>query len=212
MRKLLLGAALLLPFLSHAQMPANSVAIGPGESGYYLLVDSRLKTYPARLKVYQNLLVAKDGQGKTSKWKPEQVYYVRAGAQRYVPAQGFTIKVGLGTQEVERPVFVELLDSGRVALMRYRYPTGNGGVWTAYLLQRASDENATAIPYNQLTGGGKKFREALGPYVAQRPDLQQLLTAGNISIDNFAAFVRALNSGQPFAGPLVKASAASSED
>ena len=85
--------------------------------------------------------------------------------------------------------------------MRYNYSVGAPGMdsqLTAYLLQESSQDVAVTIPVSVYTGKGKRFRDALAPYVANRTDLLQLLDDGLIGIDELPKFIHALNSGQPF--------------
>ncbi|MBT2557185.1 hypothetical protein J7E24_05270 [Hymenobacter sp. ISL-91] len=209
MRIFLLASILLISGLiteARAQIDDNTVVIGPGDLGYYILTDNRIKQYPARLKVFASQLVAKDERGEVSKWKPEEVYYVRTAKQRFIALQDFSIKNTFGYLEIKRPVFVQLLDSGTFCLMRY-----DGGYIPTLLLARTGvEERPLTIPYDASSGigkhlgAGKKFREALAPYVTTRPDLQQLLADKKVSIDNLAFFVKAINTGQPFDGPLAK--------
>lgn len=210
LRRYLLPLLILLAkgVLSEAQAQArdNTLLVGAGEPGYYILTDNRIKQYPAKLKVFASQLVAKDERGEISKWKPEEVYYVRTAKQRFIALQDFSIKNTLGYLEIKKPVFVQLLDSGTFCLMRY-----DGGYLPALLLARTgAEEPPLTIPYDASSGigkhlgAGKKFREALAPYAATRPDLQQLLADKKISIDNLAFFVRAINTGKPFDGPIAK--------
>ncbi|NVO32906.1 hypothetical protein [Hymenobacter lapidiphilus] len=217
MRIFLLASILLISGLmleARAQTGDNTIIIGPGEPGYYILTDNRIRQYPARLKVYASQLVAKDEQGKVSKWKPEEVYYVRTAKQRFIALQDFSIKNTFGYLEIKRPVFVQLLDSGTFCLMRYDNGyLHDGSRLPALLLARTgAEERPLTIPYDASSGigkhlgAGKKFREALAPYVTTRPDLLQLLDEKKISIDNLAFFVRAINTGRPFDGPIAKPS------
>lgn len=202
-KKLVLLSAFFGGPLSTIQAQLLPGTVGKGGTGTYVLVNNRQKHYSGALKVFQEVLIAKDEQGKISKWRPEEVYYVRGGSQRFVTATGFTIKSGFGQQTINNRVFVELLDSGKVSLMSFQYAPGNGSVLKAYLLQDATEEEATTIPYSIYTDSGKRFREAVAPYVSARPDLIKLLTEGIISVNNLAAFIHALNTGQPFISPPV---------
>lgn len=215
--KLLLILALAVGTSSRtfAQLPTNTIS--SAQSGEYLLEGSKEKQPAKKLKVSQSQLVIKNDQGKNTKFTSEEVRYVRIGARRYVTTTGFNIKSGFGTSVIDKRVFVELLDSGQVSLMSYQYAPGGGSAFgggqtlTTYLLQYNDEAEATTIPYSIYTGSGKRFREAVAPYVAIRPDLRKLLMDGNISINNFAEFIHALNTGKPYAGTLLTP-ASSDED
>ncbi|OUJ73986.1 hypothetical protein [Hymenobacter crusticola] len=204
MHKFLLAClTLLLPQLLQAQNLFESF-----KPGTYYLADSRRVHYEGQLKVHSNELVVKDNQGKVTRFKPEEVYYIKlADRTRFLPSAGFL----LSGKQINSSL-VEVLDSGSVMLMRYEHVTtmapmmgasgnmvsyGGRSAQSVYLLQLADASEPTALPSAGMASS-KKFREALAPYVGARPDLVQLLADKRISTNNLADFIHALNTGQPF--------------
>jgi hypothetical protein len=198
---LFLGLIALAPPAQAQQQ--KSLLFGEGaQPGTYTLVDDSRKVYHGALKVYAHELVAKDQAGHTIKYQPEEVYRVQLGGIRYITASGFQTKSGFWSTTQSRKSFVELLDSGQVTLCRFRYsvagPSYSSTNLLTYMLLDAATDSVTTIPVSAYTGKGKRFRDALAPFVAQRPDLQALLQAGTVTIDQLPAFVHALNYQLPF--------------
>jgi hypothetical protein len=201
---LLLGALLLLSPLAQAQTLFEAY-----KSATYSLATSRRKLYTGQVKVHPDGLVVKDDQGTITRFTPEEVHYIRtADNKRYVSASGFTIK-----GRPVKPTLVEVLDSGRVMVMRYAIqqyapaPMGTGSVGMdmnfIYLIQDATEVEPTALPDFRVADG-TAFREALAPYVESRPDLAQQLANKKVYPTTLPVFIHALNSGQPFVPPLYK--------
>lgn len=204
MRFFLLFAGLLLPQVLLAQF--NSF-----ESGSYVLTNRPNIRHQCKLKLRSNdQLVVKDANGKNQKLTAYEVLSFRLGERRYIAAGGFQVGAGIGSDIVGR-AFVEQLDSGQVVLLRYIYSTGGapmagvggammysgGSTRTLYLLRRGY--SLSPIPANSLSGGGKRFREALLPYLSARPDLVKLVDEKLVTDDDLPAIVHALNTGQPYA-------------
>lgn len=175
--------------------------------GTYLLAGPAAVKQQAQLKLRTNAeLWAKDLQGNKVKLTPEQVASFRIGSRKFVAAGGFDQGAGLSSTRVDR-AFVEQLDSGQVVLLRYEYSSGGapmGGVdqvsagsgynSVLYLLRNGLSLNP--IPAGQ-NGGGRRFQEALQPYLRARPDLLKLLYDQRILAEDLPLLVRALNTGQP---------------
>ena len=213
MVRFLLAAGLLLPQISFAQLLGG----GAFQEGSYVLNESRQIRYQGQLRLQDGAtLVVKNPDGKNLKLSPMEVASFRLGGQRYVPAGGFHVIAGLGGMDVE-VVFAEQLDSGQVQLLRYNYAvnmpmtTGAagapvGGSWglSTYLLRTAATADYTAVQSGVYSNGGKRFRDALKPFLATRPDLLHLLERKRIDAKNLPAVVRALNTNQPYS-PLLEA-------
>ncbi|RZK16587.1 MAG: hypothetical protein EOO56_19635 [Hymenobacter sp.] len=209
MVRFLLAAGLLLPQVGRAQLLFNN----PFQEGSYVLADSRTVRHAAELKLQQDgaTLVVKTPRGKNLKLSPEEVASFYIGSQRYVPAGYFHVMGGLGGTDVEA-VFAEQLDSGQVQLLRYDYSMNNGGsmgagglmtgggTWhlSAYLLRRATEAGYTAVQSGAYSNAGKRFREALRPFLATRPDLLKLLDDNKVDIKNLPAVIHALNTNLPY--------------
>ncbi|MDB5233656.1 MAG: hypothetical protein JWR44_649 [Hymenobacter sp.] len=202
LRLFLLASLLALPLFTRAQ----------AGQGTYILVDNRLKTYTGTLEIFDRGLTAKEDRGKKKVWEASEIYWARVGNHRYLPVGGFQVSPAPKSR-VEHGM-AELLDSGRVSLLRYDYNVGSPGVGVAdvgggfspgyastlsvYLLQVPNEEDALAIPINRLTGKGAELRQMLAPYFASRADLVQQLESGAVTRRTLTAFVHAYNSGQPF--------------
>lgn len=150
----------------------------------------------------KNLVVKQYTEGPTIKYPWEEVLSYDVGLRRYIRSSGFTIRrlSGWG-HETANNEFVELLDSGAVSILHYVKNIGAGtysSVDEIILLQRAGEQNPTAIPYSVFESGGKQFREALSPFVSERPDLVALLSTKKITIRNLRTFIHAFNQKEPF--------------
>ena len=199
-------AALLLPQAVKAQF--NSF-----QAGSYVLARSPKVSHQSKLKLQgAYLLLVKAESGQKTPFLPAEILSFRIGQKKYVAVGGFAAKLGPGGDNLVSRGFAEELDSGRVVLMRFEYVVDSpmmmtsGGMMSGgssfprvlYLLRRSSEEKVESLPASWLTGGGKKFEEALLPYLSSRPDLTQLVTDKSITTDNLAAVIRALNTNQPF--------------
>ncbi len=191
-----------------AQMHKSLLFNGKGWPGTYFLRTDQQQPRRGSLRVYAHELIVFTDQGQTLRYKPEDVYRVQVGRVRYTTAQGFKAKSGLWATRQSGRLFVEVLDSGRVSLLRYtHYVGGHDNTTTTplatYLLHEAAADSVVALPVNSA-GKGRRFQQALLPYFAARPDLRQLVEYGAITIDSLPALVRALNSGQPFYFPTAE--------
>ncbi|MGI4874210.1 MAG: hypothetical protein ACRYFX_23865 [Janthinobacterium lividum] len=208
MHKSLLACCLLLGAAApaaHAQM-RKGLLFGPKpRPGTYVLNSDRLARRTGRLQVYAHQLVVHDEQGHTTKYTPDDVYRAQVGPVRYVSIPGFKNTSGLWTLRRSTKLFVEVVDSGQVSLYRYRYTTGGVSETTTeletYLLRAAATDSVVIVSGSAYTGQGRRFREALAPYIASRPDLLVLLNNGVIAVDDLPALLHALNTQSPFMAP-----------
>jgi hypothetical protein len=187
---------------ARAQMHKSLLFNGKGWPGTYILMADQQQSHTGSLRVYAHELLVFTDQGKTLRYKPQEVYRVQVGQVRYTTAQGFKTKSGLWATRQSGRLFVEVLDSGRVSLLRYTHYVGghdntSSTQLATYLLHAASADSVVTLPVNSA-GKGRRFQQVLLPYFASRPDLRQLVEYGAITIDNLPALVRAFNSGQPF--------------
>jgi hypothetical protein len=183
-------------------MHKNLLFNGKGWPGTYVLTADRQHPQAGSLRVYAHELIVFTDQGATLRYKPEDVYRAQVGPVRYTTAQGFKTKTGLWATRQSGRLFVEVLDSGRVSLLRYTHYVGGHDNSTStplatYLLHKAAADSVVTLPVNS-SGKGRRFQQVLLPYFNSRPDLRQLVEYGAITIDNLPTLVRALNSGQPF--------------
>jgi hypothetical protein len=190
---------------AHAQLSLR--LNGPEEAaGTYVLQANPQVRHNGRLKISARQLVAVDPQGQKTTWQPSDVARLTVGAKRYTTAQGFVIHNGLWNHTEDKPVFVELLDSGRVSLLRYtsRVKSGQLGTsadFTAYLVQDALQATAQTLYIDaggHYTANYRELDEALLPYAAGRSDLQQLLATNKVSPIQLTRFFHALNTNTAF--------------
>lgn len=203
----MLAAACLLSstLAAHAQLSLRLTGPEEAEGTYVLLADPQVR-HSGRLKVSARQLTAVDPQGQKTTWQPSDVARLTVGAKRYTTAQGFVIHNGLWNHAEDKKVFVELLDSGRVSLLRYtsRVKSGQLGTsadFTAYLVQDASQAAAQTL---YIDAGGhysainRELDDALRPYAVSRPDLLQLLATNRVSPIQLTRFFHALNTNTAF--------------
>ncbi len=194
---------------ARAQMHRSLLFNGKGWPGTYVLNADRQAQHSGSLRVYARELVVFTNQGKTLRYRPEEVYHVRIGRVRYTTARGFKTKTGLWSSRQAQRLFVEVLDSGQVSLLRYtHYVGGHDNTATTtlatYLLAAAPADSVVTLPVSERTGQGRSFRAVLMPYLTSRPDLLQLVEYGAITIDTLPALLHAFNSGEPFPFTTVK--------
>lgn len=203
---LLLAAGLLSTTLAaHAQLSLRLNGPEEEEGTYALLADPQAR-HTGRLKVSARQLTAVDPQGQKTTWQPADVARLTIGAKRYTTAQGFVIHNGLWNHTENKKVFVELLDSGRVSLLRYTSRVKSGQLGTsadfaAYLVQDASQAVAQTLYLDaggQYTTNYRELDAALRPYAVGRPDLLQLLDTNKVSPVQLTRFFHALNTNTGF--------------
>ena len=189
-----------------AQAQVSLSLHGPeGAEGSYVLFNDPQVRHAGLLKVSAKQLAVKDPDGQKLTLRPGEVTSLRVGKQRYTTAQGFTVRNGLFTHLEEDKVFVELLDSGRVSLLRYtsRIRTGQLGTasdFTAYLVREGAGPAATTL-YTDNGTYLKNYQEldaALRPYADNRPDLLKLLDANRVGPTQLTRFFHALNTSSDF--------------
>lgn len=207
MRVFLLACLLSFGPAAHAQLSLSLAGPPEAEGSYTLRQDTPPVRYRGRLRVSSKELTAKDNQGQKTTWQPAEVATLRVGAQRYTTAQGFTIHNGLWNHTEDKPVFVELLDSGRVSLLRYtsRVRSGQLGTaadFTAYLVQEVPAATATTLYIDAGNYGYKttypELDAALRPYAARRPNLLKLLDGNRLGPTQLTRFFHALNTNSDF--------------
>lgn len=188
---LLLFVALLVPLSLLAQF--NSF-----EPGAYLLASAPTVVQKGELKLRgSDELVVKDPTGQKFKFTPKEVVAFRIGDDKYVAVGRFSVGAGLNSFEVEQ-AFAKPIESGGVELLYYEF-AGHNYSGSAYLL-RTPHSGIAAVMRGGL-GAGNRFREAVRPYLASRPDFVKYLDEKRINIDNLAEAIHALNHNLPFAPP-----------
>lgn len=205
MRQLLLTTLLLLSLAAHAQLSLDN----DFQPGSYVLKSSPHSPVVGMLKLNgTERLVVQKFRSKNLKLTPDDVTTFRLGTHKYVVATDFEVDKGLITSTVDK-AFVEQVDSGRVVLLHYPFVVGgapmmgSGGMMMGgmasyrdlYLL--LIDGVLTPIQVN-ASNGGRKFRDALLPFLTSRPDLVNLLEGKHVSADDMPAIVHALNTGKAF--------------
>lgn len=189
---------------AQAQVSLN-LASPEGAAGSYVLLNDPQVRHTGLLKVSARLLSGKDSDGQKISRRPGELASLRVGQQRYTTAQGFTVRNGLFEHIENDKVFVELLDSGRVSLLRYtsRLRTGQLGTasnFTAYLVREGTQPTATTL-YTDAGSYLKNYQAldaALRPYALNRPDLLALLDANRVGPTQLTRFFHALNTNSDF--------------
>jgi hypothetical protein len=207
MRLVVLALGLLVPQLSWAQRLSGGFI-----AGSYVLASSRLERMQGQIKLKSGSeLIVKNEGGPNLTFTPYEVCSFRIGAQKYVTVDNFHVMAGVSKVEVDR-AFVQQLDSGALVLTRYDFGVNSpatmnasggmsgGGGWalSAFLLSGGTTPGITAAQTSPYSSGGKRFREAVRPYFAGRPDLQRMLDTKRINAHNLAAAVHAFNTNSPF--------------
>ncbi|MBG8555670.1 hypothetical protein [Hymenobacter guriensis] len=205
MRLSFLVAFLLLPQFILAQF--NSF-----KPGSYVLAGNPQIQHKGLLKLKDaKLLVVRHDQGETTKLTPKDVSSFQIGTKRYLKASGFEENKAF-TEDAADEVFVELLDSGQVLLMRYEYAVnsaprmgangamagGGKAIYETYLLKWSNGSAVSAVPAGNMTGGGRKFREMILPYLSSRPDLVKLVEDKQAILLDLKRLIHALNTGKPY--------------
>ena len=205
-RGMLVATCLLGTTLAaHAQLSLRLNGPEEAQGTYVLLADPQVR-HSGRLKVSARQLTAVDPRGQKTTWQPDDVARLTVGARRYTTAQGFVIHNGLWNHTEDKKVFVELLDSGRVSLLRYtsRVKSGQLGTsadFTAYLVQDALQATAQTLYIDAgglYTANNRELDEALRPYAAGRADLLALLASSKVSPVQLTRFFHALNTNTAF--------------
>lgn len=205
MRFLLLTAFFVGTSLAARAQVSLSLRGPEGAEGSYVLFNEPQVRHTGVLKVTAKQLAVKDPDGQKFTLRPGEVTSLRVGPQRYTTAQGFVVRNGLFEHLEDDKVFVELLDSGRVSLLRYtsRLRTGQLGTasdFTAYLVREGAGPAATTL----YTDNGVYLKNyqaldaALRPYAAARPDLLRLLDANRVGPTQLVRFFHALNTSSDF--------------
>lgn len=95
--------------------------------------------------------------------------------------------------------FVQVVDTGKVIMVRrYSQRPVQGGaprISSKLMVRRREDLFWRRIPHG-LNSSTKKFRTAVAPFFAGRPDLLEALERKAITFENFERCVKAYNSGE----------------
>ncbi|MFD1874772.1 hypothetical protein ACFSDX_20215 [Hymenobacter bucti] len=179
---------------------------GPeGAPGSYVLLNDPQVRHTGLLKVSAKQLSGKDSDGQKIVRHPGEIASLRVRQQRYTTAQGFTVRNGLFEHVENDKVFVELLDSGRVSLLRYtsRLRTGQLGSasdFTAYLVRQSGQPMVITLytDTGSYLKNNKELSAELRPYALNRPDLLKLLDANQVGPTQLTRFFHALNTNSDF--------------
>lgn len=216
MRRTLLAALLFLPQVLLAQFDS----FNDFKPGSYVLKASPTVRTAGMLKLRHNdQLVINKFRAKDLTLKPADIASFRLEARKYVTVNCFSAYLYSPTDnaaarkemlaKVVDFAFAEQVDSGQVVLLRYDYlasypsTVGPGGMMQAggryvenlYLVSKGS--SWYPIPSHK-PDGGQKFREALLPQLASRPDLTKLVEENRATADDIPDIIYALNTGKSF--------------
>lgn len=182
---LLLLAATLCPLLGLAQaLTASSYELADGTKGQGELTYE--PGYRAKLLVKGDGSDKKSAKGHTI--DPEKVRSFDVGADHYVHLSSIKLDSGMPMtmSMTKKDDFAKVVAPGKLELLEYEvtYGTSSRSATSAsgrdfktnstlvYLLRRAGEDNAVMIPTY-----GKKYRQMMLPYFADRPDLLPRITA-----------------------------------
>lgn len=200
-----LFACILAPLCALAQSSADA-------GDYYILKENPgVKITTGFSYLGSGALLATGRNGKKYTLKAQYVTSVRWKQRSFLTVSSFEVKNVL-SKAIVNYGFAEVLDTGRVMLLRYDYvasapmilPTGFGmfvGGYTdsRYVYFLRDSTGTVAMP--AFAHHAREQRAALQPYVASRPDLLAALESKQFNENSLPAIIRSLNSGQPFTPP-----------
>ena len=143
-------------------------------------------------------LIVKAGKKKLT-FPPEAVEYFQVGEKHFVPVADFVLDNGMPMMPKTRikQDFAEVVDTGRVELLRYSFPTSNmkmpmqGVVYAEAALIRRRGEPLQCIPIIQ-----KKAKPIIASCLKDRPDLVARLNKEKYTVENIRAIIQAYNTPQ----------------
>lgn len=183
---LLIAAAIICPLLGLAQEPltATSYELADGTKGRGELTYE--SGYHSKLTVKGDGDDKKSAKGHTI--DPEKVSSFDVGPDHYVHLSSIKLDSGMPMtmSMTKKDEFAKVVAPGKLELLEYQvvYGTSSRSASSAsgrdfktnttqvYLLRRAGENNAVMIP-----SYGKKYRQMMLPYFADRPDLLPRITA-----------------------------------
>ncbi|WP_139920401.1 hypothetical protein [Hymenobacter sp. DG01] len=144
------------------------------------------------------ILKTNEKKGKSS-FSPKQVKSFKVSNRLFVPVYDFELNNGmpLTPKYHIRQDFAEVLDTGRVELLKYTLLVGNmkdkysRGQYVGLLLIRRRGEQLVSIPLVD-----KKARPVLSSFVKDRPDIVSFISQEALDEDKIRAIVQEYNSGQ----------------
>ncbi len=182
MRFFLLALVSLTPLCAKAQFHHGF------ERGYYVLAAEPTVRHTGNMRIepfYSTLIVK--GEGKTLKFKPEQLFTFGNEKGKYVIVRNFMS----GRVHVDAD-FAQQVDSGQVVVL-YHGRALNGGTASTFFVQRPTEASATALEVI-----GDKYREQVLPFLTSRPDLVSLVQEKQVGFYDLQDLLRAFNTGQPY--------------
>ncbi|WP_152559937.1 hypothetical protein [Hymenobacter sp. IS2118] len=202
-RFLILLAIGLLPSAARAQFSEAY------ETGSYVLKSGPSERHYGKLKLRNGRkLLVRTPKGKRIIVRARHALSCTIGQRHYAVIDDLQFDINSRSVN-ERAGFAQLLDSGKITLLRYDHLLNSGFDWfwlyrypiTVYLIRIQSDYPYTAA---WETFDGSYFRRRVRSFLISRPDLVELLDKGAITYQNFPNAIRALNhnlSFQPSAVP-----------
>lgn len=142
------------------------------------------------------LIVKSTGkEGKTA-FSPEQVKSFRVTNKFFIPVHDFMVNNGmpLTPQYHINHDFAELIDTGKVELLKYTFLVGNmkdhTSQYVGLMLIRRRNEQLVSLPFPD-----KKARPVLSSFVKDRPDLVEYISQEALYEDKIRAIIQVYNSG-----------------
>jgi hypothetical protein len=218
MFRFLLAAGLLLPQLRFAQLfgdgafqegsfaeQFDSGQFNRFAVGSYVLRNQPSVRHYGQLKLRNGRkLVVKTIAGKTRRIKARKALSYSIGQHRYSVINQLQFYIGSHLDLVsEKAAYAQVLDSGKVVLLRYDHLFNTGIDWlflyryptSVYLVRDQPDSAFAAIGD---TFDKVYFQQHVRQFLVTRADLVNMLDAGLITYQNFPSAIHALNQNLPF--------------
>ena len=193
---------MLLPTVVQAQFSAGY------ETGSYVLRNQPNTRYYGQLKFRngRKLLVETEA-GKKRRIKAYKALSCSVGPQHYLVVS--PLKFTINSRSVnEKAVYAQVLDSGRITLLRYNHLLNSGMDWlflyrypiNVYLV-RAQPESPFSVVLD--TYDKSSFQQHIRQFLTARTDLTEMLDAGLITYQDFPNAIYALNKNRSFQPAIV---------
>ncbi|WP_345053772.1 hypothetical protein [Hymenobacter glaciei] len=196
-RGLFVLVIMLLPTVVQAQFSAGY------ETGSYVLRNQPNIRHYGQLKFRngRKLLVETEA-GEKRRIKAYKALSCAVGPHRYSVIN--RLQFNINSRSVnEKAVYAQVLDSGKITLLRYHHLLNTGIDWLflyrypidVYLVRAQPDSSFAAI---WDTYDKSYFRQHIRPFLVARPDLLKLMDGGLITYQDLPRAIYALNKNRSF--------------
>lgn len=201
-RGLFVLVIMLLPQIVQAQFSTNY------EAGSYVLRNQPNTRHYGQLKFRNGRkLLVKTEAGKKLRINAQKALSCSVGPHQYSVIS--RLQFSINSRSVnEKAVYAQVLDSGKITLLRYHHLLNTGTDWLflyrypidVYLLRAQPDSSFTVVwdAYDK-----SYFRQHVRQFLTARADLVKLLDAGLITYQDFPNAISALNKNRLFQPTVV---------